>query len=87
MANPCGEGGTALPGSQPPAHPQPAGLWQWGDEETALMLCKHHSAIAKALVCYLHCLGYTDKPSITVLLWGKFIPPQLESADKSSAAL
>lgn len=62
MANSCGECGTGLPASQPPARPEPAGFWQWRVEEIALMLCKHLSAIAKTLVCYQHCLGYTDKP-------------------------
>lgn len=33
-----------------------------GGEKTALRLCKHCSAIAKTLVSYQHCLGYTDKP-------------------------
>lgn len=62
MAYPWGEFRTAFTASQPLAHPQPVGLWQGGDEETALMLCKHRSATAKILVCYQHCLGYTDKP-------------------------
>ena len=63
----------SLPTSSPTSsHPQPSSFWGAGGVgETALMLCEHCLAVAKALVCYQHVLATNTKHSTMRTAVGK----------------